>query len=254
MFASTTKPGCGKVVSGLVQFAADQALFAIVAHLDQVFGVPAGIVANHGDDGCSCPYRGVEFAEMEPSRPVPHQGDDRRFRARQFRSDGVTNAAADRTGWTINNPGRRRHHRLRPLPKLAPVGDEDRIVRGVEGPLHTLAQCPGRHLIARRRESSVAIRHGVRDIFSPTGTRLAAVGNFKQLPRRISRVGTQCQCEPSAQTTPCPLDSVTVGVDDNKAAIDIDRGRFGKAQCEINCLAKTDKQIGLRQHFSEGAQ
>ena len=64
------------VVGGGEEVDAFDALGSVVAQLDLVFGVPAGVVADDGDEWQVVAHGGVEFKGVEAEAAVAYADDD----------------------------------------------------------------------------------------------------------------------------------------------------------------------------------
>src|SRR5262245_11301059 len=76
--AVAAERGGDEIVARREQLAADCPLRSIGLELDLVFGVPAGIVPDDGDEGRPAPHGRVVFAHVEAERAVARHRHDRR--------------------------------------------------------------------------------------------------------------------------------------------------------------------------------
>ena len=111
------------IVTAGQQFAADQALGAIVAQLDLVLGVPPRIVADHRQQRQPVAHGGVEFGDVEAHRAVAHHRHHRALGGSAKRAASANGSAdADGAGQTVDDAVRRLQARAGPLADLAAVG------------------------------------------------------------------------------------------------------------------------------------
>src|SRR2546422_8985531 len=93
-------------------------LFRSVLHLELMLGVPAGVIADDGDDRDTVADGRVELERVEPERAVAERGDDRELRPRELGAERHRHGAADRSGRAVDQPGARLERGRAPLAQL----------------------------------------------------------------------------------------------------------------------------------------
>ena len=83
-----------------------RAILAVLAQLDLVLGVPAGVVADDGDERQAVAHGGVELRHVEAERAVAHHGDDGRLGVGGARGDRERDRGADRAGGAVDDAPR----------------------------------------------------------------------------------------------------------------------------------------------------
>src|SRR6266511_1976964 len=116
------------VVTGRQELAAVHARAAIFLELNLAFGVPAAVVAEHGDERQVPPHGGFEFGHVEPDRAVAEHGKYRRSGLEEPGRERERERAPDGAGNAIDETPAHRQHALAPLGKLPAVAHQYALV------------------------------------------------------------------------------------------------------------------------------
>ena len=202
------------VVARRQKLAAVHAVGAVVAALDLALGVPARVVAEHGDERQAAPHRGLELGDVEADGAVAQHGEHRRLRLDHPRRERKRQRAADRAGDAVDQAAADRKHALAPLREFAAVADQHGVGIALDEGAQR-AEHFGRMQAARRLRDDAApcgrpvVERGAR-FGEPAGVRGAlsaarasSVSRGAALRRRRSRAAA-ARPFPSRRARPAP--------------------------------------------------